>query len=329
MKHFRGLLIPLFALMLPAWVWAQQTATVTGRITNESGAPLAAVVVQVEGMGITDVTRADGRYRLVIPAARIGQGATIQLLAQSIGFKTHTASLRVAPNAALTHDFSMDIDPLRLDEIVVTGVGLQTRAERLGTARTTVDNRAIQRAAEPNVITALAAKAPGVITSQSSGEPGAGTAIRVRGTANFGASQPQIIVDGVPINNTSRVTGPSELQGGVATNRAYDLNPEDIESIEILKGPAATSIFGASAGAGGAILITTKRGQAGVTRWTLRSSAQFDEPIQLLPLQRKFGSGTSGVATACLANPTPACTHNNPTWGPALPDSATTYDHAA
>jgi TonB-linked SusC/RagA family outer membrane protein len=113
----------------------------------------------------------------------------------------------------------------------------------------------------------------------------------------------------------------------VTTNRAFDINPDDIESSEILKGPAATSIFGASAGAGGAILITTKRGRPGLTRYSFRSSLQFDEVQNTIPLQTKFGSGTGGVATACLALRTPGCTHNNPTWGPALPAGTTVYDH--
>ncbi|HSJ25516.1 MAG TPA: SusC/RagA family TonB-linked outer membrane protein, partial [Longimicrobiales bacterium] len=202
----------------------------------------------------------------------------------------------------------------------------------------TVDNQMITRAAEPNIVTALAAKSPNVHTTQTSGDAGAGTAIRIRGVTGFGGGQPQIIVDGMPINNTSRVTGPSVLQGGPATNRAFDINPEDIESIEILKGPAATSIFGASAGAGGAILITTRRGQAGQTRFSLRSTAQFDRAANYVPLQQRFGSGTltDGVpaSTPCLrylvdgSAPVAGCTHNNPTWGPALPAGVQTYDHA-
>lgn len=328
MKYYRHLMALLLLLVLPAGGWAQQVGTITGRVTNEAGAPLPGVVVQVDGMGIIDVTRADGRYQLVIPAARIGGGATVNVVAQLIGYRGRTEAVRVTQGGTAAQDFVLGVDPLRMEEIVVTGAGLQTRAERLGTARSTVDNQTIVRAAEPNIITALAAKAPNVVTSQASGEAGAGTAIRIRGASNFGSGQPQIIVDGVPINNSSRVTGPSDLQGAVATNRAFDINPEDIESIEILKGPAATSIFGAAAGASGAILITTRRGQPGVTRWSLRSTTQFDQVANTLPLQRIYGSGTAGVATACLANPTPGCTHNNPTWGPRLPAGTPTYDHA-
>jgi TonB-linked SusC/RagA family outer membrane protein len=328
MKHFRLLMVPLLMLLLPAAAVAQQAGTITGRVTGEAGQPLPGVVVQVVGMGIMDLTRADGRYALSVPAARIGTGATVGVSATLIGYRSRSDEVRVTQGATVQQDFVLAIDPLRLEEVVVTGAGLQTRAERLGTARATVDNQMIVRTAEPNIITALASKAPNVVTTQASGEPGAGTSIRIRGASNFGASEPAIIVDGIPINNSARVTGPSVLQGAVATNRAFDLNPEDIESIEILKGPAATSIFGAAAGASGAILITTRRGQPGVTRWTLRSTMQFDEIAQTVPLQRRFGSGTAGVATACLANPTPGCTHNAPTWGPALAPGTPTFDHA-
>lgn len=323
----RYLAVALALLALPAWATAQQPVVVTGRVTNESGAPIEAAMVSIRDMSLGALSNADGRYLFTVPAAR-AQAQEVTLSVVSLGYRTSSVAIRLAPGSRVSQDFTLAMDPLRLEEIVVTGAGLQTRSERLGTARATVDATQIQRASEPNIITALAAKAPNVVTQQGSGEAGAGTAIRVRGASNFGSSQPQIIVDGVPINNTSRVVGASVLQGQVATNRAFDINPEDIESIEILKGPAATSIFGASAGASGAILITTKRGRPGVTRWTIRSTTQSDEVARTVPLQRRFGSGTAGVATACLANPTPGCTHNNPTWGPLLAAGTPTYDHA-
>lgn len=321
-------LLLAFALVgLPASAGGQQPVTVTGRVTNESGAPVQDAIVSIRDLGVGALSNATGRYLFIVPSAR-AQAQEVVLSVVSLGFRTKSTTVRLVPGSTVVEDFILEVDPLRLEEIVVTGAGLQTRAERLGTARAAVDANQIQRTAEPNVIAALASKAPNVVTLQASGEAGAGTAIRVRGASNFGSSEPQIIVDGVPINNTSRVTGASILQGGVATNRAFDLNSEDIESIEILKGPAATSIFGASAGASGAIIITTKRGRPGVTRWTLRSTLQSDQISQSVPLQSRWGSGTAGVATACLANPTPACTHNNPTWGPLLAAGTPTYDHA-
>jgi TonB-linked SusC/RagA family outer membrane protein len=315
-----------FALLLPFTLEAQEPATITGVVTNQAGAALGAAVVRIPELNIGAVSRADGSYTLVVPAARFQAGQEVEVRVQLIGYATVTQTVTLAPGA-ITQNFQMRIDALRVDEIVVTGAGLVTRAERLGTARTTVTPDLIQRSAEPNIITALAGKAPGVITTQGSGEAGAGTSIRIRGTSTLsGGGEPQIIVDGIPINNTSRT---SDILGGItAGNRASDINPDDIESIEILKGPAATAILGAAAGAGGAILITTRRGQAGVTRYALRSTTQIDQVSNTIPMQQRFGSGNQGVATACLANPTPGCTHNNPTWGPLLPAGTTTYDQA-
>ena len=323
----------LLTMAVCAPVAAQQSGTVTGRVTAEGGAPLASAIVTIRGAGLGTLTGADGTYQLVIPAARLQGGQTMPLSAEMIGYTSETVDLRLAPGAVVQQNFTLTTDPLRLEEIVVTGAGTATRAERLGTARATVDANMITRANEPNIVSALAVKAPNVITTQSSGEAGAGTSIRIRGTTTLaGLGQPLVIVDGVPINNESRELTNSRtvspLGANVSTNRAFDINPDDIENIEILKGPAATSIFGAAAGAGGAILITTKRGRPGLTRYTFRSSLQFDEVQHTIPLQTRFGSGTGGIATACLVNRTAGCTHNNPTWGPALPAGTPTFDHA-
>ena len=329
----RGLVITLLCLMLPDYVSGQQPSTIGGRVTAGGGAPLGGAVVVVEGAGLGTLTEADGTYQLVVPAARFQGGQILRVTAQMIGYRSETRDVRLSSGVAVEQIFALALDPLRLDEIVVTGAGLAMRAERLGTARATVDVQMIARTNEPNVVAGLALKAPNVITTQSSGKPGAGTSIRIRGTATFaGLGQPLIVVDGVPINNEARAFSNSRtvnaLGANVTTNRAFDLNPDDIESVEILKGPSATSIFGASAGAGGAILITTRRGRPGVTRYTLRSSLQLDQVTRLIPLQRRFSSGTGGNPNSCLVDPTPGCTHNLPAWGPPLAAGMPTYDHA-
>ena len=318
-------------VLLPGWVMAQEPVTITGRVTSDAGEPLRSSNVAIPQLNMIVYANPDGSYRLVVPGAR-AQDQEVALSARMIGYRAQTATVRLTPGAAIVQNFQLASDPLRLEEVVVTGAGTERLAERLGTARSTVDHEMVLRANEPNVVAALAQKAPNVITTQSSGEPGAGTSIRIRGVSTVGLGQPAIIVDGTPLNNTARSTeNPqtgSTLGGVVATNRAFDINPEDIESIEILKGPAAMSILGASAGAGGAILITTRKGQAGVTRYSFRTSMQVDRPTNYVPLQRRFGSGTGGVATSCLVTLTPGCTHNNPTWGPALAAGTQTYDHS-
>lgn len=318
-------------LVLPHAVQAQEPVTISGRVVSDGGEALRFANVTIAELNMVAYTSADGAYRLVVPGARAqGQQATVR--ARMIGYRTQSFTVTLNPGTTVQRDFQLSADPLRLEEVVVTGAGTESLAERLGTARSTVDQAMIQRSNEPNVIAALAQKAPNVITNQASGEAGAGTSIRIRGTSTFGVGQPAIIVDGVPINNTGRSTGNPQtggtLGGVVTTNRAFDINPDDIETIEILKGPAAMSILGASAGAGGAILITTRKGQSGTTRYSLRTNMQFDKPSNYVPLQQRFASGSQGSPTTCLATPTPGCTHNNPTWGPAIAPGTPTYDHS-
>lgn len=329
MRWYRIALVVLSVATVPAALAAQQTATITGRILSEDGQPLGSANVVLGSLQIGVLTRPDGTYQLVVPGARFQAGQTFQLFAQLLGYRTQSALVTLSPGATLTQDFRLTIDPLRLDEIVTTGAGTLSRVERLGTARAAVDSTVVQRANEINVIQSLAGRIANVLTTQQGGEAGASTAIRIRGPKTItGTGQPLIVVDGVPTNNLTRITGPSMLAGAVSPNRASDINPEDIESIEILKGASATSIYGASAGAGGAILITTKRGKPGQTTYSFRTTAQFDEPINLVPTQMKYGVGSNGVSSACN---TTNCFLSASffSWGPELPAGTPVYDHAA
>jgi TonB-linked SusC/RagA family outer membrane protein len=333
MKRFGSSLFTLLALACPALVSAQ-AATVTGRVTTEGGAPLSGASVTVAG--VVGIARADGAYSVIVPGGRFTPGATLDATAQMIGYATTTSQVRLTAGGNVQLNFVLPPDPLRLSEIVVTGAGTTALAERLGTQRASVDAVEIIRANEPNIVQALAGKVPNVITNQQSGDAGSSTAIQIRGTKTItGTSQPLIVVDGVPINNATRITGSGDarsvnatvLAGAVSPNRASDINPDDIASIEVLKGAAATSIYGAAAGSAGAILITTKRGRAGQTRFTLRSTLQADEPVQFLPTQKRFGVGTGGVSTQCTTvNCTIAAGFFS--WGPELSSGTPTYDHA-
>jgi len=315
----------------PVALQAQEPATITGRTTNVSGEPEAAVQVRIAALSVGAISDAQGRYTIVIPAARLRAARAVTITAQRVGLGTQSRSVTVNPGATLTQNFVMPRDALQLSAIVATGAGIQTRAERLGTTRANVDSTTIQRTNEPNLVTALAGKVPNVITTQASGEPGASTAIRIRGTSTLsGTGQPLFVIDGVPMNNATRSTT-GALQGTVSPNRASDINPADIESIEILKGPSATSIYGAQAGAGGAILITTKRGRAGRTSYSLRSSYQLDDAASTLPMQRSFGTGSNNVSPTCKPGGATNCSVSSGffAWGPHLAAGVPTYDHSA
>lgn len=296
---------------------AQEAAQITGRVTSGSGSPEAAVLVRITALNVGATTREDGTYTLVVPASRFRTGQSVTLTASRVGLATLSRTLRLEPGARLTQDFQLGSDVLLLEEVVATGQGTETTRERVVTAISTVRGEDIASSHEANLTTALAAKAPGVNVTSSSGDPGAGTDIRVRDAASiFGGTQPLFVVDGTPISNASNMVE-SMVSGTAVANRAIDLNPNDVERVEILKGAAATAIYG-SRGANGVVLVTTRRGQSGRTRATLSTTAGLDEVSGLVPLQQAFGQGQDGVAS----------TSNVRTWGPRLDAATPVFDHS-
>ncbi|PYO48091.1 MAG: hypothetical protein DMD72_08385 [Gemmatimonadetes bacterium] len=277
---------------------AQSGTTVTGRVTSDAGVPLGGVSVFLPGMNIGTQTNDDGSYTFVVPASR-ATGATVALTARVIGYTARSATITLTPGATVTQSFSLTVNPFHLGEVVVTGAGMSTTREKLGVTINSVDSSVLRRASEPqNLITALAGKAPNIVVRTQSGEPGASASIIIRGAASLtGTNQPLFVVDGQPIDNqtnstsTLAVTG-GDVQGGTATtNRAADINPADIESIDILKGSAASAVYGARA-ANGVVLITTKRGRPGPTRVTVSSSENFDKAVTHDFLQHDYSQGS-------------------------------------
>lgn len=338
MRRLRTIGAALLGLALPVALAAQQPATVTGRVVSSAGGALPTASISVQGTDVSTVAGADGRFTLEVPSGRFTSGEEVQLVAEFIGYESVTRTVTLTAGQTLTQDFSLGLDPLRLTEIVATGQGLESRRERVGSTIATVSGAEVIRANETNVVAALSSKAPNVRTTFSGGDAGASVAIQIRGAKSIrGTSQPAIIVDGVPANNNVRAAsmfGGSGM-GAPAPNRAIDINPEDIESIEILKGAAATSIYGASAGSAGAILITTKRGEPGRTTWTLRSTYQRDEALRYLPTQRTYGVGLNGATPEGVIYTGTDITCETPncavdpffSWGAPLPAGTTTYDH--
>lgn len=315
-------------VLLPAWAAAQGGTTITGQVTTEAGTPIGSVNVFLEGMGIGGLTGQDGRYSFTVPAAR-ATGQQVTITARLIGYRAQSFKVTLAAGT-ITQNFSLGANPLRLGEVVVTGEGMSTTRERLGAVVNSIDTSLIGRSNESNIVAALAGKAPNVEVVSASGDPGSSTYIRIRGPKTIsGSGQPLFIVDGVPIDNSTETTEGS-TGGSAASNRASDLNPDDIASVEILKGAAAAAIYGARAGAG-VVLITTKRGQAGQTRYSLRTNYSFDNVTQGPPLQTEFGHGTNGVTPACnaLGPVNLDCSATSSTWGPKLAPGTKVYDHFA
>lgn len=309
------------ATLVPLTARAQEGATVTGRVTNEAGTPVGFASVYLEGMGLGAQTRSDGGYSIVVPGAR-ATGQQVVLGVRAIGFRTQSVTITLSPGT-ITRNFTLETNPLRLGEVVVTGAGTQSTTERLGAVVNSVRSEEIQRSNEVNVVQALAAKAPGVNITSSSGEPGASAFILIRGQKSIeGTSQPLWVVDGIPVDNSQTVTTFREA-GTESPNRMMDLNPNDIESVEILKGAAAAAIYGARAGSG-VILVTTKRGRANSLRWNFRSTYSQDEVNRDYPLQTKFGQGSGGNAAVCTRED---CGLTGASFGPELPAGTPRFNH--
>src|SRR4051812_3991298 len=314
---------------------AQSGATISGTVTSEEGTPLPGATVLIQGTTIGTHTDDAGRYTIVVPASR-ANGQSAVLVARTIGYAARQVPVVLTSGSTLTQNFSLVVNPLNLDVVVVTGAGTSTTRERLTTTINTVDSTALNRAANPqNVVSALAAQAPNVEVRTQSGEPGSSASIKIRGASSLsGTNQPLFVVDGQPIDNqtisTQSISDGSGTASGadastVAPNPASDINPADIESIQILKSAAAAAIYGARA-ANGVVLITTKSGQAGATKWTLSSTETFDKVNAADVLQHQFIQGDD------LADPAtcdgPDCTVSRWSWGPAAPAGTPLFDHS-
>jgi TonB-linked SusC/RagA family outer membrane protein len=263
------------ALLLPVLGRAQSPAgIVRGKVTSaDNQEALAGVQVFIPGTPLGTVTDENGKYVL----RNVGPGS-IQLKTRVIGFNSATQTVNVGAGADIAADFRLTRSALQLDQVVVTGTPGATEKRAVGNAIATVDAASIVPSSPSTDISGLLnARAAGVTTLSQSGLIGAGSAIRIRGAGSISLSNaPLIYVDGVRLDNTSG----SILAAGTAGTAARidDINPEDIESIEIIKGPAAATLYGTEA-SNGVIQIITKKGVSGATNVT----AQLRTGVNYLP----------------------------------------------
>jgi len=295
-----------------------QGATISGTATGEGGAPLVGVTVSIAGMGLGSQTGADGKYSFTVPASRVS-GQAVALNARRVGYLPQNVPITLTAGT-ITHDFAMVTTPLQLEQVIVTGAGTSQVRERIGSSISTVDTGQLVRAAQPqNLLSALSATTPNVRVNTQSGEPGGSAFVIIRGaTSVTGTNQPLIVVDNQPIDNSTISTNGGD-GSTVTQNRAADINPNDVESVQVLKGAAASAIYGARA-SNGVILITTKHGSNGATRWTISTTQTFDHVIKTFPLQTAYGQGSGGNAGSCG---TSDCNATSLSWGPALSGTPT------
>ena len=252
-------------------------ATIHGVVTDSaSQQPVMGAQVLAVGTTRGALTDSSGAYTLRIPAG------TITLKVQRLGYAPAQRSLTVAAGGEATADFRLTAVSVTLSEVVVTGYGTQNRAQVTG-AVTNVTGEDVQNQPVAGVDAALQGKAAGVQVSQNSGEPGTGISVRIRGAASLSASnQPLYVVDGVPIANDalSQQLFPAGSEGPTAIT---GLDPNEIESITVLKDAASAAIYGSRA-SNGVVMITTKRGQAGRAKFTVDLSTGIQKVAKKLDL---------------------------------------------
>jgi TonB-linked SusC/RagA family outer membrane protein len=257
-----GMSVLLAALFATA---AHAQSVVSGRvIDSRSELPVGGVSVEVEGTRLGATTDAEGRYRI----ANVATGERT-VVARRIGYASARRVVSVASGQPTTVDLRMVVSAMMLDEVVVTGTAGGELRRSIGNAVATIDAAdMLAKSASTNLTSLLNARAPGLNVLPTTGRLGAGPSIQIRGRSSIGLSNsPLVYVDGVRVNNASS-QGPVAVPGGLAGQgsqvggRLNDLNPDDIESIEVISGPAAATIYGTEA-ASGVIQIITKRGRSG------------------------------------------------------------------
>jgi len=297
-----ALLLAIFAVGLQSLL--AQTKEITGTVTSaDDGSTIPGVSVSVKGTSIGTITDIQGTYHLKVP-----ENASI-LIFSFVGMQTKEVKIEgKIVNATLAPDV------VGINEVVVTALGVSREKKALGYAVSEFNSDELEDVQILDAATALQGKVAGVSISPSSGAPGASTRVIVRGISSLtGSNQPLYVIDGVPINN-EYANANSTLAATTVTrtvdfgNAASDINPNDIESISILKGAAATSLYGSRA-ANGVVIIKTKSGRKGKDLLVnISSSFSLMEVARLPYYQEKFGQGWSNHFAY----------EENGSWGPLL-----------
>ena len=288
---FSGILTLLLALIVQ--ISFAQEKTVSGTVTDQDGLPLPGVNIVVQGTTNGTQTDFDGNYTIKVSVGQV-------LVYTYIGVKTTQRTV----GASNTIDVQMEEDATALEEVVVTAQGIKREKQALGYAIAEVSSDQLEQRAEGDIGRVLTGKASGIQITAQNGVSGSGTNIIIRGLSSFsGSNQPLFIVDGVPFNSDTNTAGAGDgdtdgqndfINGNLGSSRFFDLDPNNIESINVLKGLAAATLYG-TAGRNGVILITTKNGAAGATKKksevTITSSVFFNEIASLPDYQDSYGNG--------------------------------------
>ena len=290
-KESKRMKLLIKACILLTITFGFASAQITGTVSDPNGEPLAGANVVVSGTSYGAAAASDGTYSIDI--SDLAGQSSVSLTASYIGYTSETTEVDISSGSA-TQNFSLAVDAIGLKAVSVTALGFEADRDKQGSTSSSVTAADMTRSGEALVANSLAAKASNVIVNSVSGDAGAGTSIKIRGSNTIsGASQPLIVVDGMPINN-SQIYGNSSRFGGVSQqSRLNDLNANDIKSVEVLKGASAASLWGSKA-ANGVIVIQTKDGSMGKMKMNYKRTQSYDVIHDRLEMQTTYGQGRSG-----------------------------------
>ncbi|SEI75303.1 TonB-linked outer membrane protein, SusC/RagA family [Dyadobacter sp. SG02] len=294
----------LGCLLIPGWQAFAQDKQVSGVVTADDGSVLPGVNITLKGTTRGITTDIDGKYSISAPSSGTLVYSFVGYLSQSI-----------VVGSKSTINVTLAADAQQLGEVVVTALGISRERKSLGYSTATISNTSITEARNTSPLDALNARVPGLSVNTASGAPGASTVLNIRGFNSVtGNNQPLFVIDGVPMNNRGNTSSSNAQNTNDDFNRSMDfgnqmndINPNEIESITVLKGISASALYGSRA-ANGAILITTKRGKSGKTQVDISSSFARSQVLRVPHLQNNYGQGWSGLFDRI----------ENGSWGPRL-----------
>ncbi|MEO8173359.1 MAG: SusC/RagA family TonB-linked outer membrane protein, partial [Sediminibacterium sp.] len=316
---WKKLCLLLAITLLTSYTFGQ--VRISGKVTSPSGASVESVAVTVKGTKSGGLVDNNGNYSFLAPLT----AGKYTLVFTGVGFQQQEFPLTVGNEKNYTADVLLSDKISKLDEVVVTGTSAGTTRRQLGSYISSVSADELNKGATGNILAALQGKTAGAQISQNSGDPAGGLSVRLRGISSISSSsEPLYIIDGVIVNNaTNRVTNTSgnydggSFVGNIGQSRMVDINPNDIERVEVLNGAAAAAIYGSRANAG-VVQIFTKKGKSGAPTVSFSTSYTASSLRKKLPFNMaptKFGGPTDGpgaltqdIITAPLATTTTAVT---------------------
>lgn len=283
----------LFLAFLSFNAVAQSNVTIKGKVTDASGGGIPGATVKIQGTSSATASDVNGDYS-ISTSLRAG---SYTIVVSAISYSGASKAIEIGNQSVITADFSLKDDMMNLDEVVVTGSTVKETRRQLGNAISSVKSDQIARAGSSNLTSSLQGKIPGAQITQNSGDPAGGVSIRMRGVKSIlGSSDPLYVIDGVIVSNASNNVSQAALSNqigsaSIGTNRLADINPMDIESINVISGGAAAAQYGSRA-SNGVVIITTKKGATGAPKVNFTTSVSTNELRKKVPIStygKQFG----------------------------------------